>query len=79
MASYQKDPKTAQLAKAFQAQKNKEESAQDERKNKLEECKIEMDDFILWVEKSKNELGLGTMQTIISQRVLNPLTKKKEE
>ena len=38
-----------------------------------------MDQFILWVEKEQKELQLGTMQTIISQRVLNQLTKKKEQ
>ena len=59
MASYKKDAKVTELAKAFQAQKEKEASAVEERKQLLEECKTEMYDFIIWLEKEKGNLEIG--------------------
>jgi len=49
-----------------------------DKQEKLEECKIEMEDLVRWFHKEKTNLEIPQMTTVCNRSWMNPKSKRKE-
>jgi len=49
-----------------------------DKQEKLEECKIEMEDLVRWFHKEKTNLEIAQMTTVCNRSYMNPKSKRKE-
>ena len=58
MSKYKENKHVAELARAYQQQQKAAAATTTDKQEKLEECKIEMEDLVRWFNKEKANLEI---------------------
>jgi len=78
MSKYKENKHVAELARAYQQQQKAAAATTTDKQEKLEECKIEMEDLVRWFNKEKANLEIPQMTTVANRTFTNPKTKRRE-